>query len=575
VIAALLALVALDGALGVAPAPVQPASMRAQLCPQGPAPQEQSDPAVDPGLKPAAAASVQGRVLRPDGRPLPRATVRVSRIGLPPRLCTTATDLDGAYAFANLLPGSYRIVANKDGFIQMQVGQHAVSEEVDPLTLRPGESREGVDLVLPRHSAIAGRIFDENGDPVEGALVRAQRVEYIEGRYRLSDVFGGRGRLTNDQGRFRVFGLPPGKFVLSAMVGLIDYPGPGMMNLPGYAPTFYPGTAALAEATFISVALSQDVTGIDFPLVAVRTAQVSGRAVMSDNEPVGGSLTLRPSARSRGIAPATGARIERDGTFTFPNVAPGEYVIELSAGRQNAFREGEFAARIVTVNGEDVTGLLIKGSRGSAISGRITLEGGSADREAFAIEPAPADFDFAPSNGGAIARAEIKEDWTFQLTGVNGPRRFRLREAPAGWALKMVRVNGSDVTDSVLSFGASAESLSDVEIVLTRSFGGITGIARDASGQPAIEYTVIAYSTDPQLWYHDSRFVAHATARDGRFTVPGLPPGDYYCVAVPRVRGDEWEDPAVLEALALRATRQSIAEGQSVAVTLTLGRIER
>ena len=515
-------------------------------------------------------ASLKGHVLRADGQPLVRATVRIYPVGRFPIGKGTATDADGSYEFTDLAPGRYRLLAGKPGFVSVGLGQRTADEEPVVIELKSGQAVERIDITLPRNGTISGRIIDENGEPVEGAQVRVQQVRFSEGRYQFIDVAGSGTRFTNDLGRFRVYGVPPGKYFVSAVVGLVDFPGPGMVNLPGYAPTFYPGTPLVSDAQAVPVGLSQDVSGIDFALVATRTVRVTGRAITSAGDPITGGLTMRPTARSGSAGSATGARIDRlEGTFEFPNVPQGEYVIEAFRGRVTNDQEGEFAARFVTVNDVDVTDVLIRTSAGTMLTGRVVLEGGVAKPDAFEIQALPADPDRAPSARGGIGIAAIRPDWTFHLGGVNGPRRIRLTSAPDGWSLKTVRINGSDVTDSVLSFGDRG-AVDDIEITLTRVGGSIVGGLDVTGAGESPAYSVLAFATDPDLWYEDSRYVARVASRNGVFRLGGLPPGEYYVVALDRVRGDEWQDPQLLSQLAQSARRCIVGEGQQATLTLPL-----
>jgi hypothetical protein len=90
-------------------------------------------------------------------------------------------------------------------------------------------------------------------------------------------------------------------------------------------------------------------------------------------------------------------------------------------------------------------------------------------------------------------------------------------------------------------------------------------------GEPAADYTVILFAADEQKWTIRSRFVHNARpAQDGRFTVHGVPPGDYLAVALPYVSGAEWTDPEFLDLLRDRATRVTVAEGESKVIDLVV-----
>ena len=68
------------------------------------------------------------------------------------------------------------------------------------------------------------------------------------------------------------------------------------------------------------------------------------------------------------------------------------------------------------------------------------------------LSAVPADPDLSPLGTGAFAVAEIRDDWTFELRGITGPRRFRLTFSTpvSGWGLKAVLMRGRDVTDTLI-----------------------------------------------------------------------------------------------------------------------------
>jgi hypothetical protein len=135
--------------------------------------------------------------------------------------------------------------------------------------------------------------------------------------------------------------------------------------------------------------------------------------------------------------------------------------------------------------------------------------------------------------------------------------------------LKAVRINGLDVTDSPLTFGSRAESLQDVEIVLTRQVSTLTGRLTDPRGQAATGY-VVAFSTNRDRWGLASRYVRLTRSQpDGSFTLAGLPADDYHVVAVDRLLEGigEWQDPAFLESMAASALRVSVPDGQQLTIS--------
>jgi hypothetical protein len=269
-----------------------------------------------------------------------------------------------------------------------------------------------------------------------------------------------------------------------------------------------------------------------------------------------------------------GARIDRDGAFEFPNVPPGDYVLQVVHGRSDG-NEGEFAYQFVTVTDRDVTDLEIQSSTGSTLTGHITSDGGDGPKlDGIELSALPTDLDRAPRFGGPPARARVAPDGSFELDGISGPRRLQVVRMPTGWTTKTILVHGVEVTDQPQSFGREDQSTDDVEIVLTshvtRIAGSISGIGSPTGSLASADVAVLAFATDRESWYQGSRYRRRvAPAAAGTFAIEGLPPGDYYVVAseAPQDPG-EWQDPAVLEKLAASATRVRLADGQQVSLSL-------
>lgn len=515
--------------------------------------------------KPPPTGTLKGRVLRADGRPLPRATVRIrAAAGTRSRSGVLETELDGTFLFDELPPGEYRLSASKTGFISLEFGQRRPREPGRPLLVEAGRTIDRLDIALPRPSAITGRIVDNDGEPVERVLVQALRLEFAAGRRRLLPV--GTPRLTNDLGRYRLHGLQPGRYFVSAVAGHV-----GAIGLPGYAPTYYPGTVRGPDASMIAVELSQDTPGIDFALEPARTARIAGKAVTSGGEPITGGIMLTGSQRAGNLTLPVGARIRPDGTFEFANVAPGDYVVQVSRGRKNGSTEGEFAMQYVALNGEDVTNLSLRTLPGATVTGRITTGGSSLPSRDVSLTAMPVDFDRSPFIGGPPARAEVNRDGTFTMAGLSGVRLLTLDRAPEGWALKGIYVDGNDITDTPIDFDTRPRGLAGLDVVLTNQITDLVGGVVDAANQRAGDYAVVVFSTDRSRWTLRSRFVALARPQeDDTFRLRGLPPDEYYVAALSWIDGSEWQDPALLDSLAPRAARVTIAEGQSASLIATL-----
>jgi hypothetical protein len=519
---------------------------------------------------------IRGRVISTDGRALPYAQVGMlpnSNLRTPR---ATHTDDAGAFEFLEVPAGPSRLVASKPGYFLVESSSsRAISESLTTvgigIDMADGERRLDVEVTLARWATLTGQVRDEDGEPVEGAAVQLMHVRYEGGRRRLVPT-DAMSHLTNDLGVYRLYGLAPGVYIVSAVVGEVR-----SADLPGYARSYYPGTPIPAEAQFVTIGRSRDLSGIDIVLSRMRTFRITGSILDAVGEPtMGGSVTLMPSWRSPSATTVTvGARLLANGSFEFPNVAPGQYVIQVYRDRKTPWTEGEFGAMPVVITDRDVKGLIIRTSAGSSITGRFSFDtlDPSKGPPASAVELTlvPVDPDISPRN---VATADIHPDWTFTMLGINGSRRLHLSRTPAGWMLKEILVNGIDVTDRSIPFGAPSQSLSAVEVALSDRVSELTGTITDEDGHATTGATVIVFASDRDRWYAGSRFVRRAQADDsGRFSIAGMPSGSYYVAAVARPPSDgvdAWQDPSFLAALVPRAFSVSIADAERWAVRLPI-----
>jgi hypothetical protein len=466
---------------------------------------------------------------------------------------------------------------------------------------------EKADVSLPRGSAVSGRILDEFGEPVSDASVSVMRLQYVGGRRRLSPT--GRPSTTNDLGYFRVFGLPPGDYFLSAtvrtfdsmimdMLGSASPGGPsGSNSNSGYAATYYPGTPNPAEAQRLSLGVGQEMQ-IDLQMQPVRLARISGTATSSDGKPMSNAMVLLiPTMKdSIGMMPGGTSRTDKDGNFTLTNIAPGEYSVQVQSlvALMNAATqvmsmmsgeskepppaakplEREFATALVTVAGEDISNLVIAGTRGAKATGRVVFEGGEKPTEPLAslrMMAVPTDFDNMGPSVAAFGMASVRENGTFEVDGLAGGRLFQFMNPPKGWSIKKITLDNEDITDKGHDF-KPGEEVDGFEIVLTKRTQRVTGRVTNDAGEAAKEYTVVAFSEDQQKWTLPStRWIGSARPdQDGKFELRELPAGRYLAIAVDYVGQGEWNDPEWLARAAKNATKFTLDEGAAVTLDLKL-----
>jgi protocatechuate 3,4-dioxygenase beta subunit len=536
-------------------------------------------------------AEIRGRIVAAEtANPLRRVQVRLMATELRmPRLATT--DAEGRYVFRELPAGRYTVNASKPGYVSLQYGQRRPFEQGRPIELVDKQVVDKVDFSLPRGGVLTGRIVDEFGDAVSDVAVSAMQLRYMGGRRR--PVNAGRQSVTDDLGQFRIWGLPPGEYIVSATLRSFNIVEAQMLagttnEATGYAPTYYPGTGNVAEAQRVSVTLGAEASVAEFALLPVRTAKITGTVVdaegkphregfvsLMQHQPVGGGDNMMFFGGMGG-----GGRIGPDGSFTLSNVTPGEYALQARVRRSKPGEapgpefampgEGEMAMMTVNVAGEDLVGIVLVATQGARMTGRVTFEGAApaaSSTENLRI--------FAQASGGepmmmmGAMPARVGLDGKFELTGLHGRRLLRAMGA-SGWYLKSVRVDGRDMVDTPIEF-KGVEAVTNVEIVLTSTAVQISGTVTASDGKPVKDYSVVVFPEDKELWTPDSRYFSQARPdQDGRFKVVGLPGETYLVAALDYVDSQEWRDPEFLERLSEAATPVSAADGETKDVTLKL-----
>jgi hypothetical protein len=523
-----------------------------------------------------AAARLSGRVVAVDtGRPLRGAIVHIvstsarnpnERQGL-----WVTTDAEGRWALADLQPGSFTVSVEKGGYLTLHYGQKRPFEPGKTIALTAGQAFENADVMLPRAGVISGKLVDEFGDPVTGAVIRALRYKYLDGQRQLTPVVDGmaallQGGVTDDLGNYRVYGLTPGDYYVSA----VFVPRGESAHHFGHPPTYYPGTPAAAEARPISLRMGQEAANINFGLSTARYASISGTVVGSSGAPIGATVTLKSTDATDLVAlPSVGASA---GTFTIPNVAPGDYHIQVhtaAGGLKNVPGVMEFATLPISIDGQDVPGLVIATAPGANATGRVTFEGTSDRPGRLYVRTLP----MTPGAPGyMMASAGVNPDSTFEARGLAGRQAFDVGTLPPGWFLKSVLHQGKDITDAGYDF-KPGQNVSGIQIILSQTATTLSGTAQDDESRPIADYTVVAFSADSSRWGFRTRFVRSVRPDQlGRFTLRGLPPDEYVVVALQYVETGQESDPERLASWSTSGTKVALGEGEAKAVTLKIVR---
>ncbi len=499
--------------------------------------------------------AITGRVAGEDGRPLAEAVVQVfkayARVPGPP--LATNTDGDGKFRVSDLEPGLYTVMVMLPGFVNSQEAQAGAGDEAR--YYRPGDN---VSVTLAKGGVITGTVRDQGGEPIVAISVRAVRVRDEAGRASVATTrFQGfvPERLTDDRGVYRIYGLPPGTYIVTAGGGQRLF---GAFNAYlGAVPTYFPSSTR-DTASEINVRGGEEVSGVDIRFRDERGHAVSGIVAgsMADTNRFGVSVVLKRIGSSE-TEWAAFPNQELKQSFSFEGVADGEY--ELTAQQWGGGERTSLSSipRRVTVRGADITGLTLTLAPLASIDGRVQLDPAPPtpcakpargvtvletaikaprDEKPGAKEPPSLPFSFAsgatPNERGEFSIRNLLEgsyrltvrlpaDWWYTrslvLPGAAQPQPGATTPKPAA-----ATASGS-VT---LKMG---QTLAGVAVQIAQDGGSVSGRVRAAAEGVALPANLKVYlvPTERERAEDALRYAEVSPGDDGAFSLTNLAPGRY------------------------------------------------
>ena len=547
----------LGGRLAVGPPPMQPTHVPVIVVPQF----SNDTPDLVVHLEPALVLS--GQVVNQYNEPV--ANVRVVAKPLDAEGSQASdrerfTDDRGAFRLFGLPPGRYRVCAvpyrPQDRATYLDTCHPAAGTivgavdvrhrvEIAELTLRLWPAR-GSMASAAEGGAAAPRL-DSGLTVFSGLVVNGRRAPLANAIVELTPEGTDKPMpfdpvpTTDDRGRFRLHGIPPGRYAACASPSTRDRVGAGV-----YGRGCWP---------FPVSTRSPEIEGMPIVLERSGAYSIAGRVAGPDGQlPPGISVMLSRvnelSFRSTTLA------VNADGSFVASKLPAGVYQIEAPSIQFRVQTPGAqkiWAAKRIEIVDADVTDVVLHLSYGVSVRGRVTFDDPAHDRplrsievKAVPISPGP-----RPPSG---ASGQTDDEGSFTLHGVFAASVLRVRMPPQGYVVKSMRYGGRDITDTPTDF---AEDLSvTVEVVLTRSTAGLSGRVFDEVGQPAEDAGVLYFPADPARWQAYEGGLRQQSV-GGRYRIDGIAGGDYLVIAVrgPRPGWTE-KDYAALSPLAERVTLQ-------------------
>ena len=446
---------------------------------------------------------------------------------------SAVTDASGRFIFTGLQPGRYALAAGGNGYPQQGFGSKRGRPAGKFLTLAPGSSEKDLEFRLTPPGVITGTVSDEDGSRVVGAQVQALRVIHSGARQQALPIGSAQ---TDDLGQYRIHGLEPGHYLIAAsyqrqIMGAAT-------NNDAYLPTFYPGTADFGQATPIQVSPGDEVPGIDLNLEFVHTVAVRGRVVseapVKDFRGTWVNL-LRRDSLTMALAGAVngGAAADGEGNFEIRGVPPGSYLLFAAVNNGTHSYAGRTFAE---VGSADLEGVTVAVGPGVTIHGQVRLAGGAElDLSRLGVSLQAAD------NFGGGGAARVAADGTFALGNISdGTYRVNANGFPEEFYLQSATYGGVEALAGGMTV-THDDASSSLELVLSSDGGRVDGIALK-DHQPVANAMVVLVPDPPNRGRNDL-YSAKSTDALGRFSLLGLPPGDFKLFAWEQRDGVSFADP--------------------------------
>jgi protocatechuate 3,4-dioxygenase beta subunit len=504
-----------------------------------------------------AQASLEGKVVKESaGEPLKKAIIELIGENQEEGDNFTATsDQDGHYKIAGIHPGRYRLFVERSGYIEVDARRRRSDGVV--LSFEAGQELKDRTLHMLAAAVVAGRVVDEDGDPMANVDVTVLRRRFSSGGFKFEPSGSSQ---TNDLGEYRIGGLLAGKYYVSAsplpnfqsIVHAQMNSGDSETSQPdmAYVTTFYPNTPDRNQASAIGVHAGEDMP-LDFSLVRTHTARIRGS--VAGIAPGTKAMVLLRGRDSNSMYNAS--EVGQDGKFEILHVAPGSYSVTAMTMMTDPPR---MARSTVEVTDTNIEGLVLSPLAGAMVRGRVRLAGtiSKADASLLFVYLRPRDADHELSEGVTFAddaamaspgMGRVKADGSFELKNVQ-PAVYEVEvsgdaKGMSDCFVESVITGTKDVADSGLRVSGGTIS---IDVMVTSGAGLVDGNVTTEKNEPVADAVVVAV---PEEKYRkqQSRYAKVSTDQHGHFTMRGLRPGTYTLLAWENLDGDDYFDPDYLK----------------------------
>ncbi len=256
------------------------------------------------------------------------------------------TGTDGVYTATDVAPGDYYLFAAAPGYVSPTAQVQALyAAGADPKKTLPGvpivhvraEHPSSGDVTMVRGASISGTVLWDDGAPVSGAMMRVVPAKGEEdnappqfGMLAMAGMLNSLMNISDDQGHFRLAGLPPGEYVVQATIQEGQQTGlGGAMNLAKLMSAkplvvYAPAAFHKADAKTVTLHGDQEVRDQQVTLNLGGLHTVSGHVTsVEDHHGVNSGVVKLQDVKDKDFVRS--ASLDAAGGFRVTFVPPGTY----------------------------------------------------------------------------------------------------------------------------------------------------------------------------------------------------------------------------------------------------------
>lgn len=456
------------------------------------------------------------------------ASVRSETFSQKPPAATATTDEDGKYRIVGLNAGQYSIAPYQPASVLPD--QTRWDPGSKSITVTDGETVSDVNFSLSAGGVITGRIVGQDGKPL---IEQRVNVESADGKSLFGQMMSQMYQ-TDDRGMYRIYGIPPGRYIVSvgedSKSGIVY----GPTNAGYVQRTFYPGGTDRSAAQVIELGEGSVESGIDIAVgPREKTYSISGRMVdqatgtpVSD-VPVAYSALSSEEPRIQGYGSSSST--DASGQFKVSSLRPGRYAI-FAGNNYSGPTKWMSDVTVIEVTDSNVSDVEIKLRTGASIDGVAVIEGPSdaatlkrLSQLKISIFSWPTDTSQPPTSRSS----PIASNGSFRFEALS-PSKYSIGTSDFGedqvLTIRRVEQDGAVINDNSVTIPEGGDHV-NLRIVFEAGTGTIKGQVSVVGGEVPAGWKIVGSARRTDRPDGQPRFITIDSR--GSFSVQHLAAGEY------------------------------------------------